>query len=88
MHACMETLIPELVKQNASLNLGFVTINPSGQISMMNMETPPPGHARVWKWSHKKANLTVRYKPAFISRGTVKMRGKNQRLGSFKVTLN
>lgn len=40
--SCMETLIPELVQQNARLNLGFMTINPSGQICMM--ETPPPGH--------------------------------------------
>lgn len=42
--SCMEKLIPELERSSAYLNLGFATINPSGQISMMNMETPPPGH--------------------------------------------
>jgi len=74
--SCMETLIPELVQQNARLNLGFVTINPSGQISMMNMErkantprAPLRGFftKRRSMWSHKKRNLTVAFDVCFLS---------------------
>lgn len=65
--SCMETLIPELVQQNARLNLGFLTINPSGQISMMNMETPPPGHPCEGLDVLTQKTQSVAYKSAFIS---------------------
>ena len=36
--ACIEPLVSELVESNTRLDLGFITLNPSGDICMMKME--------------------------------------------------
>lgn len=37
--ACIEPLVSELVESNTRLDLGFITLNPSGDICMMKMES-------------------------------------------------
>ncbi|BEI31819.1 hypothetical protein BSKO_mt0072 (mitochondrion) [Bryopsis sp. KO-2023] len=43
--SCLEPLVSELVQNNARLDLGFITLNPTGEICMMKMESQEvPGH--------------------------------------------
>ena len=43
--SCLEPLVSELVQNNARLDLGFMTINPTGDILLMKMESSEvPAH--------------------------------------------